>query len=56
MGKQSYFPLSGFLFPHWPSCALTCPLTLSLQVFPEAVDPGDVVAQLECEFLIFNYS
>uniref|UniRef100_A0A452RYU9 Spermatogenesis-associated protein 6 N-terminal domain-containing protein n=1 Tax=Ursus americanus TaxID=9643 RepID=A0A452RYU9_URSAM len=24
------------------------------KVFPEAVDPGDVVAQLECKFLTFN--
>uniref|UniRef100_A0A8D2IGJ2 Spermatogenesis-associated protein 6 N-terminal domain-containing protein n=1 Tax=Urocitellus parryii TaxID=9999 RepID=A0A8D2IGJ2_UROPR len=25
------------------------------KVFPEAVDPGDVVAQLECKFLTFKF-
>lgn len=44
MGKS----LSYILLASSPHPALLC-RAFSLQVFPEAVDPGDVVAQLECK-------
>lgn len=44
MGKSLCYILLTFS----PHPALLC-CALSLQVFPEAVDPGDVVAQLECK-------
>lgn len=52
MGMERVCLTSSWLpLPTLPCCARA----LFLQVFPEAVDPGDVVAQLECKSLTFNY-
>lgn len=52
LGMRGKNPSSTYTFFSLLIPASLC--LLPLQVFPEAVDPGDVVAQLECEFLSFN--